>query len=337
MSALPDQFSDVVPDRACGGCLDRTEPDRTAGTITGLNTALLGLHLPIYLGDFFMPRILPFRLSTLAPLACVALLGACSTNPHNTRHSVTPVPTTDAAVVGETRPGSGYLNGYLPASERPDSLALVLPPPQDGTPAKEADRAAYRTLTALRGTPRGDLAYRDAKLTFPQAAQTFSCALGVQVSEDMPHLIMLLRRTLVDAGAATYGAKNHYQRTRPFVEFGENSCTPEHEASLRKDGSYPSGHSALGWAWGLVLAEIAPERSNALVQRAHAFGQSRAICGVHWQSDVVAGREVAAAAVARLHADATFNAQLALAREEVRRGKAPNPAVCTAEAAALAQ
>jgi len=287
-----------------------------------------------------MSRI-PTTLSpSLAALAASALLGACSTNHYNynaTAAPAAPVPTTDAAQVGEVRAGSGYLNGYLAEKDRPDSLALVLPPPQDGTPAKEADRAAYRALTGLQNTPRGAQAHKDAELKFPKAAEAFSCALGAQITEqDTPHLLMLLRRTLVDAGGATYGAKNKYQRTRPFVEFGESSCTPEHEEALRKDGSYPSGHSALGWAWGLVLAEVAPERSNALVQRGHAFGQSRGICGVHWQSDIVAGREVGAAAVARLHGNATFKAQLALAREEVKRAKAPDAATCAAEAAALA-
>jgi len=266
------------------------------------------------------------RLSTFLPL-CIAcsLLAACSNTP-----SLNP------QEIGEARPGSGYLNGYLTTSERPDSLALVLPPPQDGTPAKEADRVAYRALTALQNTPRGALASKDAALQFPQAASTFACALGADISESQtPHLVMLLRRTLVDAGLATYGAKNHYQRTRPFVEFNESSCTPSHEATLRKDGSYPSGHSALGWAWGLVLAEIAPERSNALIQRAHAFGQSRAICGVHWQSDITAGREVGAAAVARLHANPTFRAQMALAQQEIQHAPTPNAAACDSEAKAL--
>ena len=27
------------------------------------------------------------------------------------------------------------------------------------------------------------------------------------------------------------------------------------EASLRGNGAYPSGHTSIGWAWGLVLAE----------------------------------------------------------------------------------
>jgi acid phosphatase (class A) len=61
---------------------------------------------------------------------------------------------------------------------------------------------------------------------------------------------MLMRRTLADAGLATYKAKDHYKRARPFVESKAAICTPQDEAMLRKDGSYPSGHAALGWAWG---------------------------------------------------------------------------------------
>jgi membrane-associated phospholipid phosphatase len=40
---------------------------------------------------------------------------------------------------------------------------------------------------------------------------------------------------------------------------------------LGKQGSYPSGHSAAGWAWALVLAEVAPVRAEAILERAAAL------------------------------------------------------------------
>ncbi|RIX79061.1 acid phosphatase [Acidovorax cavernicola] len=273
------------------------------------------------------------NLKSFWPLLMAALLvGGCATSP---------VPTTSPADVGETRPGSGYLKGYLAQAEQPDSLALLPPPPEAGSAALAADVAAFRSLTALQGTPRGALAVRDANLRFPQAASTFSCALGVQISEQRtPHLNMLLRRTLADAGGATYKAKEKYQRTRPFVMLKTGSCTPKEEAHLAKDGSYPSGHSALGWAWALVLTEIAPERTDALLQRGRAFAQSRGICGVHWRSDIEAGRLIGAATVSRLHANPVFTAQMAAARQEVaqarsRADSAPPAAECTAEASVI--
>ncbi|MBS0341413.1 MAG: phosphatase PAP2 family protein [Proteobacteria bacterium] len=205
----------------------------------------------------------------------------------------------------------------------------------------EDDKEAFRRLAALRSTPRGAIAVQDANLRFPAAAGTFGCALGVRISEqDTPHLNMLLRRTLADAGIATYKAKDHYQRSRPFVVMSTQSCTPKEEAVLAKDGSYPSGHAALGWAWALVLTEVAPDRADALLQRGRAFAQSRAICGVHWKSDVEAGRLMGAATVARLHTNQVFEAQLNLAREEVARARQAGLAPagdCAAEAQALQQ
>ena len=205
----------------------------------------------------------PQHLPIAAALAGTLLLAACAGAPQAP---------TSAAEVGELRPGSGYLKGYLGRDELPDSLALVPPPPAKGSAAQADDDAAYRALTALQAGPRGVQAAKDANLKFPAAASHFACALGVQISEQAtPNLNMLLRRTLADAGFSTYKAKDHYQRTRPFVAFDAPSCTPADEPSLRKDGSYPSGHSALGWAWALVLTQAAPDRAHVF-QLAFAEG-----------------------------------------------------------------
>lgn len=181
----------------------------------------------------------------------------------------------------------------------------------------------------------------DTQLKFPKAAETFSCALDLPISRTAtPHLNMLLRRSLLDTGLATYAAKDSYQRVRPFVLQKEATCALAEEAALDKDGSYPSGHAAIGWGWALLLAELAPDRADALLQRGHAFGQSRVVCGVHWQSDVDAGRTMGAAAVARLHADPVFGAQAALARAEIEQARAQgarSPLNCAAEARALAR
>jgi acid phosphatase (class A) len=234
----------------------------------------------------------------------------------------------------------GYLAGYLSPNHLPDSLALLPPPPVPGSAAFAADEEAHRAARRLRDTPRGALAAKDAVLTFPEAAGVFACALGFSISQEAtPHLNMLLRRTLADAGATTAKAKEHYKRPRPFMVLKEGTCTPDDEPSLRKSGSYPSGHASAGWAWALVLAEIAPERADALLARGFAFTQSRVVCGAHWQSDVEAGRTVGAAVVGRLHADATFQAQLALAKAEAATARAAGAraqAGCTGEAAALA-
>ena len=269
--------------------------------------------------------------SRSAAVAVALLAAACASPP----------PPTTLVEVGELRPGTGYIKGYLSATEVPDSLALLPPPPAAGSAALAADEDAFRTLTSLRDGPRGRLAARDANLAFPKAPDAFSCALGIVISEHTtPHLNMLLWRTLADVAATGSKAKRAYKRIRPFVVLKAPTCTPTDEVRLAgDDDSYPSGHAAIGWAWALVLTQVAPDHADALLARGRAFAQSRGICGVHWKSDIEAGRLVGTATVARLQANPTFDAQAAAAHEEIASaraaGSAPAPADCDAEARAM--
>lgn len=275
-----------------------------------------------------MINILSAQVRALVALSCIAVITACSVLGGQSKPAATP----------EIRPG--ILAGYLESQELPNSLLLLPPPPAEGSAARALDEEVSRKGLALRGTARWRLAAEDADLKFPEAAGTFSCALGVPVTErETPHAYMLLRRTLADAGLSTYAAKDHYDRTRPFVLNKEPTCAPDEEEILKKDGSYPSGHSALGWAWALILSEIAPDRADAILARGRAFGESRVICNVHWLSDVVEGRFMGAATVARLHADPAFRADIEAARAEIAavraRGLRPS-GDCRGEAEALA-
>jgi acid phosphatase (class A) len=226
--------------------------------------------------------------------------------------------------------------GYLEQAALPDSSALLPPPPAAGSAAEARDLDASRTALALRGGPRWELAMADADLFGLRATSAMSCAAGIAIGpETTPKLDRLMRKVMPDIGLATYRAKLRYQRTRPFVINGEPNCTPAMSAQLARDGSYPSGHSAIGWGWGLILAELLPDRANLLIARGGAHGDSRRICNVHWLSDVEAGRTIASATVARLHAAPEFRRDLDAVRKELRQARGP-AADCDREAAALA-
>ncbi|HYG07511.1 MAG TPA: phosphatase PAP2 family protein [Stenotrophomonas sp.] len=229
--------------------------------------------------------------------------------------------------------------GYLDPAAVPDSLLLVPPPPAPGSPGMALDEAVSRQALALSATPRFAQATRDADLSFPAGASQFACALGVAIDQThTPRLYQLLERSRIDASAATKAAKSQYQRPRPFTRNNEPTCTPEDEEDLRHNGSYPSGHSAIGWAWALILSEADPTRANALLERGRNYAESRLVCNVHWQSDVLEGRHMGAAAVARLHDNAQFRADLAAARKEIAAARAAGrtPAAdCDAQARIL--
>lgn len=228
--------------------------------------------------------------------------------------------------------------GYIAADSLPDSAALVPPAPQPGSPAERRDKAASRVALAAYGTPRWAVATSDADLFTPKATGALSCAAGFAVSpETTPATDRLLRRLMGDFGRATGNAKKLYNRDRPFEINRHPMCTPELTKPLAADGSYPSGHSAIGFGWAMVLSQLVPERTTQLMARGRAFGESRRYCNVHWQSDVEEGRVIAAAVFARLQDEPAYQADLKAARDELAATahRAPDRD-CAAEAAALA-
>jgi len=230
--------------------------------------------------------------------------------------SASEVQTSLSKEIKEIRPG--ILEGYLLPEEMPNSLLLLPPPPEEGSAAWNLDVEIAAGYLALEDEARKAQATRDADLHFPEAAEAFNSVLDMPVSEEKtPMVYMILRRTLADAGLSTYAAKDHYQRPRPFMYNGGHTCTPEEEDYLRKDGSYPSGHTAIGWAWALILTELFPEQSDVILERGKEFGISRNVCNVHWHSDVLAGRMMGAATVARLHSNTDFLVDMEAAKTEI--------------------
>jgi len=260
----------------------------------------------------------------LIMLACAALAAGCAKADN---------------AINERPVSSQKYMGYLPKGAVPDSLALLAPPPAPGSAAMALDEEIAKSSLALQNSARWNLAILDADVKFPGAAGTFSCALGAPISEaDTPHLYTLLHRSVLDAGKATAAAKNHYQRPRPFLLNNKPICTPAELDAYARNGAYPSGHATVGWTWALMLAELAPDRSEALLTRGLAFGQSRVVCNLHWQSDVNQALILGAATVARLHAEPDFVADMDAARAEISAARAkglPPVRDCEAEAEAL--
>ena len=212
----------------------------------------------------------------------------------------------------------GTDHSFLTQEQVPNSLYVLEAPPAERTARFAYDQYRYYWGRALRETPRGQMAYEDCDSSPDGVCRAFSGAMGTTLSrEATPEIYRLVAFAIDDAGWwGTDPAKLHYMRQRPFMYFGESTCNPDDEAALSKNGSYPSGHTAGGFAAALLLSEINVDNQDTLLRRGIAIGESRVICGYHWQSDVDGGMVMAAAVVARLHADPTFARQMARAKEE---------------------
>ncbi len=190
--------------------------------------------------------------------------------------------------------------------------------PSQGSAVDRQDVKEIRRLQHVDGR-RWQLANADAAFVYPR----FDMAFGRPVDRaSSPAMIMLLNRAIRDVSAAVFDAKKHFSRPRPYQRYqlrrvcGE-SKPPKPELHPGSGSSYPSGHSAYGWATALVLARLAPDRAEALFQRADEYAQSRLVCGVHFPTDIAAGRLAATAVISRLDGDPAFQADLALARSQL--------------------
>ena len=223
--------------------------------------------------------------------------------------------TKDGKVKGHSTNPDVY---FLEIDQVPNSLQLLPGPPDPASVAFLYDQARYNWGKMQRNTPRGEQAFQDARIGGQHLPDAFSEAFGININpQDTPEIYNLIVGMREDAGdLATRAAKDYYNRQRPFSFYGEMTCNPEQQEELSTNGSYPSGHTSIGWATALVLSEINPDRINDILQRGYQMGESRVICGYHFQSDVDAGRITGAGVVARLHAAPGFNAQLEKAKKE---------------------
>jgi len=227
--------------------------------------------------------------------------------------------------------------GYLP----PDSidLARVLPPaPSKGDIRYETDRRVFKAMKAQIGGERWRYAVADVKYDTPTMLHDFECAAGFTLNAaTLPATVKLLSTASIDTGAANNAAKEHWQRLRPFWIDKGDTCEPKDE--LGKSFDYPSGHSTKGWTLGLLLAELLPDRANAILTRARAYGESRIVCRVHNMSAVENGRLGATVTLNQVRAQPAFQRDLAAARLELAAARAhvavPDAARCSAETTVL--
>lgn len=243
-----------------------------------------------------------------------------------TRQTHTALPHGHAAA--HSQPQASRSSPYLTPDTQPDPTQYLPPPPQPGSLRHQTDEKAFAVTRGWKNDARWALAASDAKLQLPDLLNSFSCAAGFVIdAAKAPHLVALLRNMGNTEVPDMWKGKDYWRRTRPFVGTDNAICTEEDREDIAKTGAYPSGHTMLGWSLALVLTELLPDRSTAILQRGRVFGESRIVCGVHWESDVQEGYLAGAAEVAAMHGSAAFRADMDAARAELAavRATAPKP------------
>jgi acid phosphatase (class A) len=207
---------------------------------------------------------------------------------------------------GETK--SNYL-----ASGQPDPIALLAPPPVAGSAEDAADlETTFRAYSAATPAERAQ-GIDEIKLTLFH----FAPVIGPWFTPGkFPKTEALFKRVETETKAVTNLAKKHWQRIRPYhADPARFPDAIEHEE--RTDYSYPSGHSTRATVFALLLAELFPDKREALLALSRNIGWHRVLGGVHYPTDIYAGRVLGQAVVREFLANPVFQHDLAEAKAEL--------------------
>ena len=197
--------------------------------------------------------------------------------------------------------------------------ALVVPPPAPGSAEAQADLAAVHLAQTKRSAEQVKDAQRDDHEESIFAYETV-LGPGFRASE-LPVTAALSLRLRAESSVINPVLKSSFHRPRPFV--ADTSVNPVCDKTASE--SYPSGHAMVGYLEGLALAQMIPERSQAILERAKQYAQNRVVCGVHYPSDVEASHSIALAMFGELATSARFQQDLQAARSEIRKQLKLNP------------
>jgi len=211
-------------------------------------------------------------------------------------------------------------HAYFTKAELPNMANILPAPPEFESARFVADQSQYLWGKLMRlDEARCAQAQRDAVYSMQTIIDEFGSIFGLEITkEGTPEIYSILQDVCASCDSIYSDAKVYFDRKRPYAYYNEGTIVPEKEEKHRNEGSYPSGHTVLGWTSALLLADInqSPEAMEGLLTRGYEFGQSRVIAGYHWQSDVDAGRMAGTVLYQLIRNHKRFIEQLAKARAE---------------------
>jgi acid phosphatase (class A) len=191
---------------------------------------------------------------------------------------------------------------------------LLMPPPSQDSKETRAELAELEDLEASR-TPAQE---EHARCDHSRTVARFLEEIGIKLDSRPVVAMHFFQCVAKSVEKQVNEAKIAFHRTRPY-KLPDSNLHVLKEVAEDDSFSYPSGHAAYGMATGLLLAEMLPENRNEILKRIEDFGYSRLVSGVHFRSDVYAGEMAGAIIVAHLLSSQEFAAQLANAKDDLRK------------------
>lgn len=192
-----------------------------------------------------------------------------------------------------------------------DVAKILPPPPAEGSLAALADIEAVLQAQAWR-TPE--------QVAWARRVERDSVFFNAEVlgdwfaAEAVPLAAAFFKDLGDDLRALDAAAKRPFLRPRPpRADTRVQPCV-----AVGTSTGYPSGSAIQAFVWAELLAEAFPEKREALTARAHRAAWGRLLGGVHYPSDLVAGRLLAGPFLAECRKNAAFRERWEAAVRELR-------------------
>jgi acid phosphatase (class A) len=212
-------------------------------------------------------------------------------------------------------PAQTSVPGKTPNYFQPELLHLSLilpPPPAAGSSRDEQELAEILHIQRTRTPEDVSRARKDDQ---EEDIFIFRDVIGKDfTAANLPFLAAFSARLKNDSEMVDPPLKHLYRRPRPYT--AHHTIHPVCQFS--SEPSYPSGHAMLGYLFAFVMAQIIPEKHDAIVKRAQEYAEHRLVCGVHYRSDIEASRFASATLFGQMLGCEHFEQDLAEARREIR-------------------
>ncbi|HEY3641707.1 MAG TPA: phosphatase PAP2 family protein [Xanthobacteraceae bacterium] len=193
------------------------------------------------------------------------------------------------------------------------NLLLLLPPPPALDSARmKAELGEILTIQVTRTKEMEARAIADATENISRFADVVDSPKFAAAG--LPKVAAFFDRVVETEAAVVDPAKEVWKRPRPHLY----SDLVKPVVPLSKSGSYPSGHATVGTLMGIELANMLPEKRAQIMARAWEFGQNRVVGGIHYQSDIEAGRIAGTVIAQTISTHPDFKQDFEAAKAELR-------------------
>jgi acid phosphatase (class A) len=190
---------------------------------------------------------------------------------------------------------------------------ILAPSPSASSELQRQDMGEVLRLQQSRTSTQAERAVADNEQTLGRIANE---VFGDKASAlRSPKFVAFAERVTQDTRAIFLASKDVWNRPRPYSVSTEVKAIGE----LPTTGSYPSGHATRGYLVAILLSNMVPEKSNELFARGREYGENRVLAGVHYPTDVEAGRLSATAIAAALMQSERFMKDFNDAKAELRQ------------------